>query len=224
MVQTSSLNSRDPHADQPVLASGAALENAPGALILIHGRGASAHDILPLAGEIGAEALACLAPQAAGNTWYPLSFLMPMQQNEPFLSSALAKVETLVTHVETAGISAEHIIVGGFSQGACLASEFIARHARRYGGLLVFSGGLIGPEGTPRDYQGSLNGTPVFIGCSNVDAHIPEARVLETGEVLQRLGADVDLRIYPGMGHTINRDELEAARPIVSRVSAKTDG
>ncbi len=213
----------DPHAGQPVLSAGVPLEEASGALILIHGRGASAQDILPLATEIGADHVACLAPQAANHTWYPFSFLMPLQQNEPFLSSALATVGALVDHVIAAGIPAERIVLGGFSQGACLASEFAARNARRYGGLLVFSGGLIGPEGTPRDYTGSLDGTPVFIGCSNVDAHIPESRVLETGDVLQKLGANVDLRIYPSMGHTINRDELEAARAIIAGLPGGND-
>lgn len=213
-------HSGNPHDAQPVLASGVPLEGAPGAMILVHGRGASARDILSLAGEIGAEALACLAPQAADNTWYPFSFLAPMQQNQPFLDSALERLDSLVHYVEAAGIPAERTMLLGFSQGACLSSEFVARNARRYGGLIVFSGGLIGPEGTPRDYQGSLDGTPVFVGCSNIDAHIPEARVLETGDTLQRMGASVDLRIYPGMGHSINHDELVAARVIVESVIA----
>ena len=214
----------DPHAGQPVLSAGVPIEEASGALILIHGRGASAQDILPLAREIGADHLACLAPQAANHTWYPFSFLMPLQQNEPFLSSALSRVSALVDQVIAAGVPAERIVLAGFSQGSCLVSEFAARYARRYGGLVVFSGGLIGPEGTPRQYDGSLDGTPVFIGCSNVDAHIPEARVLETGDVLQQLGGIVDLRIYPGMGHTINRDEIEAARAIVDQIAVRSDG
>ncbi len=210
----------DPHSILPVHTWGEALEHASGAMILVHGRGASAHDILPLAGELGADPLACFAPQAAGSTWYPFSFMNPIEQNEPFLTSALNRLGTIVDTIETAGIPIERTILLGFSQGACLASEFVARNARTYGGLIVFSGGLIGPEGTPRDYTGSLEGTPVFIGCSDVDAHIPESRVLEAGEVLQRMGAQVDLRIYPGMGHTINRDELQAARGIVEQVIA----
>lgn len=214
-VQTSK---QDPHHGQPVTIEGEPLDSASGAMILIHGRGASAADILPLAREVGGPGLAYLAPQAAGNTWYPYSFLMPMEQNEPYLSSALAKVAAVLEHVTSAGIPAERVVFLGFSQGACLASEFVARNARRYGGLIVFSGGVIGPDGTPRDYAGSLDDTPVFLGCSDVDAHIPESRVRETGAVFERLGGKVDLRIYPGMGHTINRDELEAGRHIVQSI------
>jgi predicted esterase len=214
-IQTSS---QDPHHGQPVTSEGEPLESASGAMILIHGRGASAADILPLAREVGGPGLAYLAPQADGNTWYPYSFLMPMEQNEPYLSSALAKVGSVLEMVTGAGISGDRIVLLGFSQGACLASEFVARNARRYGGLIVFSGGVIGPDGTPRDYAGSLDDTPVFLGCSDVDAHIPESRVRETGAVFERLGGKVDLRIYPGMGHTINRDELEAAQSLVQSI------
>jgi predicted esterase len=138
-----------------------------------------------------------------------------MQQNEPWLSSALARVGEVVASVEAAGIRPQRIVLGGFSQGACLASEFMARHARRYGGLLAFSGGLIGPPGTPRAYTGSLDGTPVFLGCSDVDGHIPKVRVEETADVLERLGAQVTLRLYPGMGHTINADEIIHARALL---------
>jgi predicted esterase len=210
----------DPHFGQPVLTAGEPLASARAALILLHGRGASARDIVPVGLQIAAPGLALLAPQAAGNTWYPYSFLMPIDQNEPYLTSALRAVGRVVQMAGEAGIAPERSILLGFSQGACLASEFTARHARRYGGLIVFSGGLIGPEGAPRDYAGSLEGTPVFIGCSDVDSHVPESRVRETGEVLDRLGGSVDLRIYPGMGHTINGDELEAARVIVESAIA----
>ncbi len=152
------------HQGQPVYTAGKALTEAKGALILVHGRGATAQSILALGNELAHPDLAYLAPQAAGNTWYPHSFLMPLAQNEPYLSSALQRIGEVVAQIEAAGIQTERIILGGFSQGACLASEFVARNARRYGGLLVFSGGLIGPPGTPRDYAGSLADTPIFLG------------------------------------------------------------
>lgn len=209
-----------PHQGQEILTAGPALEQAHAAMILIHGRGASAHDILDLGRYLSAADMAQLAPQAANNTWYPYSFLNPLEQNEPHLSSALQLVESLVGQVEAAGIPAERIIIGGFSQGACLACEFVARHARRYGGLLAFSGGLIGPPATSRAYEGSLDGTPVFLGCSDVDYHIPLERVDETAEVLSGLGAKVNKKIYPGMGHTIIEDEIAQARKIVAEVAS----
>jgi predicted esterase len=209
----------NPHAGQPVFHQGQPLAEAAGAVLLIHGRGATAESILELAEFLPHPALAYLAPQAAGNTWYPYSFMEPINRNEPYLSGALAKVAQVVAQVEAAGTPAERLILGGFSQGACLASEFAARTARRYGGLLLFSGGLIGPPGTPRDYPGSFEGTPVFLGCSDIDPHIPLSRVRETAEVLERLGGQVDLRIYPRMGHTINQDEIDAAAALVSALA-----
>jgi len=206
----------DPHAGGPLLTAGRPTAEARGALILIHGRGATAESILDLAEYLRHPALAYLAPQAAGNTWYPYSFLEPAARNEPYLSSALARVGAVVAEVEAAGIPAERIFLSGFSQGACLASEYVARNARRYGGLIAFSGGLIGPAGTPRDYAGSLDGTPVFLGCSDVDPHIPLGRVEETAAVLARLGARVDKRIYPRLGHTINQDEIDAAAALLA--------
>ncbi|MBP6786357.1 MAG: dienelactone hydrolase family protein [Candidatus Promineofilum sp.] len=206
----------NPHENGPLSAAGQPLETATGALILLHGRGATAESILELAAWLPHPGLAYLAPQADDFTWYPYSFMMPAARNEPYLSAALARVAAVVAQVEAAGIPAERLIMAGFSQGACLASEFIARHARRYGGLLTLSGGLIGPPGTPRDYTGSLAGTPVFIGCSDRDPHIPVERVRETADVLARLGGQVDSRIYPGLGHTINQDELEAAAALVA--------
>lgn len=203
------------HGDQPVLAIGKPLAEAAGALVLLHGRGATAESILDLADYLPHPGLAYLAPQAADSTWYPYSFLTPMERNEPYLSSALARVGEVVTGIEAVGLSPERIFLGGFSQGACLAAEYVARNARRFGGLLLFSGGVIGPEGTPRNYNGSLDGTPVFLGCSDVDPHIPLTRVRETAAVLERLGAHVDLRIYPRMGHTINQDEIEAAAALL---------
>ena len=203
-----------------MLTAGQPLERARAAMVLLHGRGGSAGDILTLADELDHPDVAYLAPQAVDNSWYPFSFLAPVDQNEPYLSSALDLVASLVERVTSAGIPQERTILLGFSQGACLALEFAARHARRYGGLCGLSGGLIGPDGTPRDYQGTLTGTPVFLGCSDVDPHIPRARVVETADVLRRLGADVTMRLYPGMGHTVNQDEIDAVRRMVEGVVA----
>lgn len=210
----------DVHAGQPLRHTGRPLAEAGAAMILVHGRGATAESILELAGYLPHPQMAYLAPQAAGQTWYPYSFLAPFAQNEPYLSSALARLDGLLADVTAAGIPPERVVWAGFSQGACLAAEFVARHAQRYGGVLLFSGGLIGPPGTPRDYAGTLAGTPVFLGCSDRDAHIPLARVEETAEALARLGAAVDKRIYPRMGHTINDDEIRAAAALVAGLPA----
>lgn len=207
-----------PHQGQPVAAIGRPSAQARAAMILIHGRGASASGILELAGVLHHPNFAYLAPQARADTWYPYSFLAPLNQNEPGLSSALQVIAGLVTRVEQAGIASERIVLAGFSQGACLACEFVARHARRYGGLLAFSGGLIGPPGTPRAYPGTLAGTPVFLGSSDPDPHIPVARVHETAAVLGALGGVVTKRLYPAMGHTIIQDEIDLALAIVNRV------
>ncbi|HEX9925200.1 MAG TPA: dienelactone hydrolase family protein [Anaerolineae bacterium] len=206
------------HQGQQVYTTGKPLAEARAAMILVHGRGANAPDILQLANELHQPELAYLAPQAAGNTWYPYSFMEPIERNEPWLSSALGVVAGLLRQIEAAGIPAEKIILGGFSQGACLASEFVARNARRYGGLIAFSGGLIGPPGTPRDYEGSLDGMPIFLGCSDVDFHIPKERVHETAVTFERMGATVTERLYPNMGHTIVQDEIEHARKILQAV------
>ena len=211
-----------PHQNQEVLRAGRPLAEAQAAMILLHGRGASAYDILELGYLLAPADMVQLAPQAANSTWYPYSFLSPIEQNEPDLSSALQVVTDLVAQVKEAGIPAQKIIIGGFSQGACLASEFVARNARRYGGLLIFSGGLIGPPGTPRNYEGSLAGTPIFVGCSDVDFHIPLQRVEETAEVLAGLGGAVTKKIYPNMGHTIIQDEIDQARDIVAGVASGT--
>jgi len=207
-----------------VLLGGAPLETAAGALIAIHGRGAGAEDIIALAREVAPSDVAILAPQAAGNTWYPYRFLEPTERNEPYLSSALRIVADLIAQLGERGIPPERIALLGFSQGACLALEAAARNARRYAGVIGFSGGLIGPPGTSFDFAGSLDGTPVFLGCSDVDPHIPKERVEESGEALNRLGAAVDVRLYPGMGHTVNRDELEAARTILDEAFRTRDG
>jgi phospholipase/carboxylesterase len=205
-----------PHQGQPVLAAGEPLANARAALVMIHGRGASAEDILSFSRELAQLGFAYLAPQAAGNTWYPNSFLAPIASNEPELSSALSLLDAVVAHVAAAGIPTERTMLLGFSQGACLTLEYAARHARRYGGVVGWTGGLIGPDGTPRDYAGSLAGTPVFLGCSDVDFHVPRARVDLTAEVLRRRGGEVTERIYPNMGHTVNQDEVDFARDMMA--------
>jgi phospholipase/carboxylesterase len=200
------------------LVTGAPLERARGAAVLLHGRGGTAEDILALAGALAAPDLAYLAPQALGNAWYPRSFLAPMQENEPSLSRALAAVGAVVDGVGQAGIPPERTVLMGFSQGGCLALEYAARNARRYGGVIGLSAGLIGPPGTPRDYPGALAGTPVFLGCSDVDSHIPLWRVQESANVLRGLGAEVTERIYPGMGHAINDDEIARVRELLRGV------
>lgn len=213
-----------PHQNQPVLAAGKALGQAKAALILVHGRGATAQSILTLGNELYHDDFAYLAPQAAGNTWYPYSFMAPIPDNEPGISSALAAVGHVVEQVVAAGIPHERIILGGFSQGACVVLEFLARNARRHGGVLGFSGGLIGPDGTPREYDGALDGTPVFLGCSDIDIHIPKERVELTAEVLEKLGGDVTMRLYPGMGHTVNQDEIDFGWQMVANLLADQAG
>lgn len=209
-----------PHQGQKFYAVGKALNEAKAAMILVHGRGATAPSILELANPLYHPDFAYLAPQAAENTWYPYSFLSPIEDNEPGISSGLAAIAGLLKQIDGAGIPVEKIIIGGFSQGACLTSEFAARNARRYGGLLAFSGGLIGPPGTPRNYDGSLEGTPIFLGCSNVDFHIPEERVHETTTTFEKMGANVSEHIYPNMGHTIIQDEIDEAMKIVEIVAS----
>jgi predicted esterase len=185
-------------------------------VILVHGRGSSADDLLGLAAEFGTTDVAYLAPEAAGRTWYPYSFLSPIPQNEPGISRGLDVLAGLVESLAQQQIGSERVALLGFSQGACLSLEFAARHARRYAGVIGLSGGLIGPPGTPRDYTGSMAGTPVFLGCSDVDAHIPLERVHESGDVFRRLGAAVDERIFPGMGHTVNAEEIQAITALLA--------
>jgi phospholipase/carboxylesterase len=204
------------HQGQPVLAAGEPLEHAKAAMIMLHGRGATAEDILSLATELNQPGFLYLAPQAAGYSWYPNSFLAPLASNEPGISSGLAVIAALFEHLTDAGIGPEHTILLGFSQGACLSLEFASRNARRYGGIAGLSGGLIGPNGTRWNYPGSLQGTPVFLGCSERDIHIPQERVQLSAEVLQQQGGTVIARLYPHLGHTINEDELEAVRAMMA--------
>lgn len=210
-----------PHGGLLVETAGVPLDAARAALVLLHGRGGDARGILALASEVeridpGSMAgFAVVAPRAAGHQWYPDRFMAPLENNAEGLASALAVVAALLDRIGEAGIPPERLVLGGFSQGACLALEFAARDARRRGGVVGLSGGLIGPPGTPRDYPGSMGGTPVFLGCSDADPHIPVERVHETAEVMERLGATVTERIYPGMGHTVNRDELSAVGGIL---------
>jgi predicted esterase len=194
---------------------GPQLADARISAILLHGRGASADDILSLAREIRTTDVAYLAPQAAANTWYPYSFLSPIERNEPWLTSALGVVEKLIATLDAQGIPSERIAILGFSQGACLTLEFAARHARRYAAIIGLSGGLIGPPGTPREYMGSLSGTPVFLGCSDVDPHIPVERVHESAAVFRGMGAEVDERIYRAMEHTVNAEEILAVQGLL---------
>ena len=210
---------KGPHQNQPVRVAGADLSQARGAMVMLHGRGATSESILTLMPALGITDFAYLAPQAGGNSWWPHSFLAPIPQNEPGISSAIQAVQDVLTRVAAAGVPADRTVLLGFSQGACLAAEFAARHARRYGGVASLSGGLIGPDGTPRDYPGSLEGTPVFLGCSDVDSHIPAERVRLSAEVLERLRGDVTMRLYPGMGHTIIEDELDAVRTMMNLVA-----
>jgi phospholipase/carboxylesterase len=211
---------KGPHQGQPMHTAGVALSEAEGAVVMIHGRGATAPSILSLSPVLDRPRFSYLAPQAAGNTWYPHSFLAPVEDNEPGISSAMEAIRSALALIEGAGIPPERVVLLGFSQGACLATEFAARHARRYGGVIGLSGGLIGDDSTPREYPGSLDGTPVFLGCSDIDFHIPKERVELSAEVLGRLGADVTMRLYPGMGHTVNEDEITHAQAILDAVLA----
>ena len=199
-----------PHGGQPVLRAGADPRVARAAMIMIHGRNAAPANILDLAPVLARREFHYVAPAASDGTWYPNSFLAPRERNEPGISSGLFVIESLVSGLIAQGFPAERIMLLGFSQGACLSSEFAIRHPRRYGGVMVLSGGLIGPPGTTwDDVTTSVDGTPVFLGCSDVDSHIPAERVLESEAVFRRLGADVTRKLYPGMGHTVIGDEIE---------------
>ena len=210
-----------PHAGQRVMHVGAPLDTARAAMIMVHGRNAAPENILELSDVLDRPAFAYVGPAAAGETWYPYSFMAPRAQNDPGISSGLAVIESLVTSLIARGFEAERIMLLGFSQGACLTSEFAIRHPRRYGGVMALSGGLIGPPGTTwDDVTTSLDGTPVFLGCSDVDPHIPAERVRESEAVFRRLGAAVTRKLYPGMGHTVSGDEIENVQRVMDEVLA----
>ncbi|NGM70071.1 phospholipase [Natronolimnobius sp. AArcel1] len=208
-----------PHQGQELATAGTDLEDAEAAIVLVHGRGATAQSILQMGSELHREGIALLAPQAAQRTWYPNSFLQPVESNEPGRTSGLQAIADAIGEATDAGIPTERIMVLGFSQGACLSSEFVARNPDRYGGLVAFSGGLIGQDIDREEYtdiDDNLEGTPAFLGCSDRDPHIPEERVHDTADVLEALGADVETRIYEGMGHGVNEDELEYVSGLVA--------
>ncbi len=201
--------------------AGPPIESASACLLLIHGRGASAEDMLQLYEALNVPWCAAIVPHAPGNTWYPQSFLAPLEQNQPYLDQSLRHLDELVNGLLSRGIAGDKIAILGFSQGACLSLEYAARFPRKFGALMGLTGGLIGPPGTPRNYVGSLQGTPVFLGTSDPDPHVPYSRVKETSEVLTRMGATVELRRYPGMSHTIINDELNACRELLEKLAAK---
>ena len=214
-----------PHAGQPVTAAGIPLGESPAVVIMVHGRNAGPANILDLVPVLNRPRLTYLAPAAAGRTWYPLSFMADIDQNEPGLSSALTMLEALVADVEAKGIARSRIVILGFSQGACLTSEFAVRHAARYGGIVAFTGGLIGPPGTRWNYDGRFDGTPIFQGSAAPDPHVPRSRVEESARIFSSMGARVTTKIYPGMGHTVNEDEIVHARAILDEVwTAATSG
>jgi predicted esterase len=205
------------HQDQPVLTGGISLNDAEVAVILLHGRGSTAQSILGLALHLPQEKTAYLAPQAAQQTWYPHSGFLPLEVNEPFVSSAFQRIADLIERIKAAGLPAEKIMLGGFSQGACLAAEFVARHPQRYGGLFVLSGALMGPPDAPRQYSGSLDGTPVFIAGSDHDSWVTAEQLRFTGRVLQQLGGAVQVEIQPGTEHTIRHTEITHVGSMISQ-------
>jgi phospholipase/carboxylesterase len=209
---------QDPHAKAGVAHGGAAIRDASGVIILLHGRGSSTSDIIGIGAQLGFSNAALLAPQASAHSWYPESFLAPLAQNEPWLSSALRRVDQLVEQCAAAGMLSERLAICGFSQGACLATEFVARHPRRYAGLVAFTGGLIGPPASDLHHPGSLAGTPVLFSSGDPDPHVPWQRVEESAQMLRLMGGDVEIRRYPGRSHTILREEVVNARNLLEPV------
>ncbi|HEY2726682.1 MAG TPA: dienelactone hydrolase family protein [Parafilimonas sp.] len=198
-----------------IFTSGKKISEAKKVLVMIHGRGAFAEDILSLAGYFNLKDYALIAPEAENNTWYPYSFLAPPKQNEPWLSSALNILTDVVSNINNEGITSDDIYFLGFSQGACLTLEFVARNAKKYGGIIAFTGGLIGDKIYTENYKGDFDNTPIFIGSSNPDPHVPVERVYATAEILKNMHADVTVKIYQNMGHTINKDEIEQANNLI---------
>lgn len=213
--------SDDPHADQPILTAGADPADADVAVVLVHGRGATARGMLGFADEFDREGVHYVAPQAQRGTWYPNSFMAPAESNEPYYESAVAHVDRAVEQArETTGLPTEKLVLTGFSQGACLLSSYVATHPTRYGGVVLLSGGFVGPEGTDFRFEGSLDGTPVMLGVSDDDPHIPLSRAEETAEELDRMGADVRFDVYEGRGHGVFPEEVEYARDLLDSLSA----
>ncbi len=210
--------SSDPHAGGSVLHAGAPFAEAAGVVILLHGRGATAEDILSVADALEADSLAYLAPQAAGYAWYPNSFLAERESNEPYLSSALKKVESVVQIALDAGFAREKIVIAGFSQGACLSTEFVATRPARYAGMIAWTGGLIGPLGSDVSHTGELAGTPALLLSGDPDPHVPWSRVEESARVLTSMGASVTTKRYPGKPHSVSADEIALARALVQSV------
>ena len=198
-----------------IITTGKELSKDSKVLVMIHGRGGGAEDILSLASHLNVNEFTLIAPQATNNTWYPYSFLAPSAQNEPWLSSALQLLKELIEDIKSKGIASEDIYFLGFSQGACLALEFVTRNATRYGGVVAFTGGLIGDKIYPENYKGDFAGTAVFIGSSNPDMHVPVERVYATTNILKNMNANVTEKLYAGMGHTINQDELDNANKLI---------
>lgn len=209
-----------PHADRPVVTRGQPLGDGRAVMILVHGRNASAESILELAAALDHPDFTYLAPAAAGGTWYPYGFMQPMERNEPGITSGIAVVHALVDRAVAAGVPVGRVMLLGFSQGACLALTAAQRRAQPYGGVIGYSGGLIGPPGTVWDESGRFEGASVFLGCSDVDGHVPVARLEETAAAFARMGAQVTKRIYPGMGHLVNEDEIAFTRDLMGRVAA----
>jgi predicted esterase len=210
----------NPHSAQPVIAVGAPLGSGRAAMIMVHGRNAAPRNILELVPVLDRPGFTFLAPAAANGTWYPFSFLSERNKNEPGISSGLFVLDSIVRDLNAHGVPTERIMLLGFSQGACLTSEFVYTHPARYGGVIAYSGGLIGPPGTTWTSTARLDGTPVLLGCSDVDPHIPKARVDETAEVFERMGASVTKKLYPGMGHLVNEEEISLTQEIMDRVIA----
>ncbi len=210
-----------PHHSSKILLEGVNLENASSVMIMIHGRGATAESILDISQYFIADDVSYIAPQANGGAWYPFSFLMPTEQNEPGITSGLQKISEIVDYVIASGIPAQKIMLLGFSQGACLSLEWTARSIKDISAVFGLSGGLIGPFGTKRNYSGTLENTSVFLGCSDVDFHIPKERVIESADVFKRLNATVTLNLYPNMGHTMNNDEIAHINSIMKNVLIK---
>ena len=206
------------HLGQPVLKIGTSIQEAHLAVIMLHGRGATAEGMLPLVQALETKDASFWIPQAAMNRWYPYSAFGPIEMNEPDLSSALEMIDQLTQSLHKHGFSDQQIVFGGFSQGACLAAEYVARNAKRYAGLFVFSGALIGPKGHARNYSGSFDQMPVFIGGSDVDPWVEHDFIQDTANIFEQMGAQVDFQTYPGMAHTVNQDEIDRVKALLSAV------